>query len=113
MQQVDWTQMAAMIAVLGGVSTAVQYLLNRLIIQPQMDKAVSKTIEAMKIWAVEHFPSKASFDRHADLDTANLGELTRVIGGLVKDQAEDHQTLYDLRDDVSELKGRFGTKNQR
>ncbi len=107
MQQVDWTQMAAMIAVLGGISGGVQYLLNRLIIQPQMDRAVSKIVEAMKVWAIEHFPSKAAFDRHSDLDTANYGELTRVITTLVKDQTEDHVVLYAVRDDVNALKIRM------
>lgn len=115
-----------MLAVLGVISTTVQYLLNRLVIKPQLDKTMSETMSMVsgkidavsvkidnvasttKMWALEAFPSKGQFERHIDLDNANHGEITRVLDSVVRDQEEDHSLLLATREDVIALKVHAG-----
>lgn len=91
---VDWSQMASMLVVLAGISTGVQWLLTKAVIQPQISKAIVDAKDLHQKWAEAQFPSKSEFNIHV-LDDKNT---LSMIADIVHDQSRDAERLAALHD---------------
>lgn len=95
-QQVDWGQLAAMIAVMSAIAGGFQWIITRAIVQPSIAKEVKDAVMSMQHWAANEFTSKNEFQLHAQDDRHFHGE----IGRLIDNQDADRQRLSELRDKV-------------
>jgi hypothetical protein len=105
-QQIDWGQIAALMAVLGGISTAVQWILTRAIVQPQIAKAVADATNQSQLWAVTQFTSKGDFALHAQNDKSEHQKVMDLVVNLAEDQSRDAERLANLHDKVILLESR-------
>ena len=61
---VNWTELSAMLAILGAVVGGIQWLIVRAMIEP----AMLRQTEALKVWAKEEFPSAEKVSAHIEAD---------------------------------------------
>lgn len=102
MNQIDWSQMVAMIAVLGAISGGIQWVINRSILQP----ALIKQVEEIKKWAVAELISKGEFQLHLQDNENHHDRLTELLANIVADQDVDNKRLADLHDKVIMIQAR-------
>ncbi len=100
MTGIDWKEIATMMGVLSGVSAAVQYLLTRLIIQPQISSAIEKVNQDSQKWAAAQFPSRNDFNLHVAKDEAHNDSVKSLIQDVVFDQSKTAERVATLHDKV-------------
>lgn len=98
----SWGELAAMLTVITIVMGVVQYLVNKLMIAPELERQLVNSRE----WASKTFPSKVEFDSHIRDDQVNAKYLAERLIGIVEEQAEDHDRVSILQLDVGLLKNR-------
>lgn len=100
---VDWSQVLALLGVLGAFFGGIQWLITRFIVQPQIRNSVDQAVMGLKEWATETFPSKYQFDLHDALDRRTYQAFSQSIQQVVENQDADHRRLSEIRDRVLRL----------
>jgi hypothetical protein len=98
--QINWGQIVAMMGVLGGISTVVQWILTRALIQPQIRDAVTSATSDVRVWALTQFPSKSDFDIHSLRDTQAHESITQRFNDLAHDLSQTAERASILHDKV-------------
>lgn len=78
--QIDWSQIGAMLAVLASISGGFQWLITRLIVQPQIAKELKEAITEIKAWGTKEFPSSTEFQLHGQADKNAQHEIAVALG---------------------------------
>lgn len=95
-----------MMSVLSGVSIAVQYLLTKLVIQPQITDAIKAVQTDNQKWAENQFPSRNDFNVHIAKDEAHHDTLKGIIQDVVFDQSKTAERVSQLHDKVLVLESK-------
>jgi hypothetical protein len=61
---VNWSELAAMFGILGGIVGVIQWVVVRVL----MDPLIRNNTEAVKTWAVTTFPTAQQFQAHEEKD---------------------------------------------
>lgn len=101
-----WSELAAMVAVLAGISGGFQWIITRVIVQPQIEKSLkAATGEIMKS-SLEQFTSKYAFVIHETASTKEHEAIKESIEEIVKHQDVENGRLIDVRERVRVLEAR-------
>jgi len=105
-QPPDWGQVAALMAVLSGISSLVTWIFMRGLVQPQISRDIEKSMKATREWAVKEFALKSAFDLHEFKDTQRHNELSHRLQDTITDLDTTSERVATMREDVLLLKQR-------
>lgn len=103
-----WSELAAMIAVLAGISGGFQWILTRAIVQPQIEKSIKFSTQDIMRTCLETFATKYQFGLHENGSKLEHEAIGESIQEIVKHMDTENARLTDVRERVRVLEARRG-----
>jgi hypothetical protein len=101
--QRSWSELAAMVAVLGGVFGLFHWVIARAIIQPQIQASIKMATEEIMASCLEQFTSKYAFMLHEQNSKSHHEAFGESLEQIVKNQDVENERLADVRERVRAL----------
>ena len=99
----SWSELAAMVAVLGTLSGVFHWIIARAIIRPQIEESVKLATKEIMAACLDQFTSKYAFMVHEKEEALKQEAVSESMQEIVKSQDEDNRRLTDVRERVRVL----------
>lgn len=105
-QNFTWSELLALVTLLSIIVGCIQWLITRVIVQPQIEKSIKAATKEIMSACLDQFTSKYAFGLHENEEKLIHQSLSDQLQELVEYRDEENERVTDVRERVRVLEAR-------